>query len=364
MATVGNTNLTLSDWASRRDPDGKMSVITELLNSTDTLLDDIVWREANGTQKHTGTVRTGLPKVYYRTINQGVPPSKSTTAKVEEVMSMMEARSPVDVELLRLNGDDADFRLSEDRAFIEAMKQTMLKNIIYGNPKKDPEAFVGLHMRYNDPEAKTAKMVIDADPTATADTGYASIYLVVWGDQTVHGIFPKGSSAGLEQRDLGESAVADGNGNFYQAKTSLFHWKAGLFVKNWEGAGRIANISKAKLADGTIDLRKLLIELTSRVKYKGMGKAVIYCPESIRTALRLQMLEKSNVNLTWDNKEGSEILRFDGIQVKSLEALTYDEPAYDPSKVATDDVGLTAEQKAAADAEELAEEKKIKTSRA
>lgn len=364
MATVGNTNLTLSDWASRVDPDGKASVIAELLNSADTLLDDIVWREANGVQKHTGVVRTGLPSVYFRAINQGVPASKSTTAKVEEVMSSIEARSKVDIKLLELNGHDPNFRLSEDITFIESMKQTMLKHMIYGNPKKDPEAFVGLHMRYNDPSARTAKMVINADKTATGDTGYASIYLVVWGDNTVHGIFPKGSQAGLRQKDLGEKTVDDEYGNQFEAMVTRFNWDAGLHVKNWEGAGRIANISKAKLESGEIDLRKVLIQLTSIVKYKSMGRAVIYCPESVRTALRLQMLEKGNVNLTWDNKEGSEILRFDGIPVKALEALTYEEAAYDPNNEATEGTGRTAEDIAKADAEELAEEKKIKTSRA
>lgn len=364
MATVGNTNLTLSDWASRVDPDGKASVIAELLNSTDTLLDDIVWREANGVQKHTGVVRTGLPSVYFRAINQGVPASKSTTAKVEEVMSSIEARSKVDIKLIELNGHDPNFRLSEDVTFIESMKQTMLKHMIYGNPKKDPEAFVGLHMRYNDPSARTSKMVINADKTATGDTGYASIYMVVWGDNTVHGIFPKGSQAGLRQKDLGEKTVDDDYGNQFEAMVTRFNWDAGLHVKNWEGAGRIANISKAKLESGEIDLRKVLIQLTSIVKHKSMGRAVIYCPESVRTALRLQMLEKGNVNLTWDNKEGSEILRFDGIPVKELEALTYEEAAYDPNNEATEGTGRTAEEIAKADAAELVEEKKIKTSRA
>ena len=39
-------NLTLTDWATRVDPDGKQAVIAELLNSDDQLLDDIAWVEA------------------------------------------------------------------------------------------------------------------------------------------------------------------------------------------------------------------------------------------------------------------------------------------------------------------------------
>lgn len=321
-------NLTLTDWANRVDPDGKQAVIAELLNSDDQLLDDIAWVEANGIQRHTGTVRTGLPEVYFRAINQGVPSSKSTTAKVEEVMAGIESRSDVDVRLLNLNGNSAEFRASEDRAFIEAMKQKMLGTMIYGNPKKDPEGFAGLHLRYNDPKAQSAQMILSADKDASGTTGFASIYMVVWGDETVHGIFPKGSHVGLQHRDLGENTVLDANGNRYQAASSLFTWDAGLFVKNWECAGRIANISLDKLQSGQIDLVSLLIDLTERVEYQNMGRPVIYCPKSVRTTLRKQILAKNNVNLTWDTVEGKRVLAFDEIPIHALKALTYGEAAY------------------------------------
>lgn len=334
MATLADRNLTLADWASRKDPDGKMMVITELLNLNDRLLDDIVWREANGTQKHTGVVRTGLPEVYFRVLNQGVPVSKSTTAKVEEVMSAIEARSDIDVRLMRLNGDDASFRASEDLAFVEAMRQKMLYNMIYGNPKKDPENFVGLHLRYNDPKARNHVMVIDADKEAKGGNNYASIYLPVWGDNTVHGLFPKGSPVGLQHQNLGENDALDANGNKFRAVSSLFTWEAGLHVVDWESCGRIANISLAKLESGDINLINLLIDLTERLEKQSMGKPVIYCPRSVRTYLRKQVLAKNNVNLTWDTAEGKRVLAFDGIEIQTLKALEFNEAAYDPQKVA------------------------------
>lgn len=334
MTTLADRNLTLADWASRKDPDGKMSVITELLNLNDTLLDDIVWREANGVQKHTGVVRTGLPDVYFRAINQGVPVSKSTTAKVEEIMSAIEARSDVDVRLIKLNGADSGFRVSEDIAFIEAMRQKMLWNMIYGNPSKDPENFIGLHLRYNDPKSRNSVMVIDADKTATTGDNFASIYMPVWGDQTVHGLFPKGSPVGLQHQDLGENDAVDMNGNKFRAVSSLFTWEAGLHVVDWESCGRIANISREKLESGEINLIHLLIDLTERVEKQNLGKPVLYCPKSICTYLRKQVLEKRNVNLTWDTAAGKRVLAFDGVEIHALKALKYNESAYDPKKVA------------------------------
>lgn len=334
MAALADRNLTLADWASRKDPDGKMMVITELLNLNDRLLDDIVWREANGVQKHIGSVRTGLPDVYFRVLNQGVPVSKSTTAKVEEVMSAIESRSDIDVRLIKLNGSDPNFRASEDLAFIEAMRQKMLYNMIYGNPKKDPENFIGLHLRYNDPKARNHVMVIDADKTAKTGSNYASIYLPIWGDQTVHGLFPKGSSVGLQHQNLGENDALDANGNKFRAVSSLFSWEAGLHVVDWESCGRIANISLAKLESGDINLIHLLIDLTERIEKQSMGKPVIYCPRSVRTYLRKQVLAKNNVNLTWDTAAGKRVLAFDGIEIQPLKALEFNEPAYDPTKVA------------------------------
>ena len=68
-------------------------------------------------------MRTGLPAVAWRLLNQGVTPSKSTTAQIDEQAGMLEAWSEVDKDLALLNGNTASFRLSEARAFLEAMNQ-------------------------------------------------------------------------------------------------------------------------------------------------------------------------------------------------------------------------------------------------
>ena len=73
---------------------------------------------------HRVVVRTGLPIVYWRALNAGVPTSKSTSATVDESVGMLEAYSEIDKDLALLNGNSAEFRLSEDKPFIEAMNQT------------------------------------------------------------------------------------------------------------------------------------------------------------------------------------------------------------------------------------------------
>ena len=113
MATLSTGQLTLADYAKRLSPDGKIDPIAELLSQQNDILEDIVWKEANQPTSHVVTVRTGLPSVYWRQYNAGVPSSKSTTAQITEPCAMLEARSHIDAKLLTLNGNSAAFRLSE-----------------------------------------------------------------------------------------------------------------------------------------------------------------------------------------------------------------------------------------------------------
>ena len=79
MATLATLALTLADWANRLDPDGNIPEIVELLSQTNEILQDAVFMEGNLPTGHRVVVRTGLPTVYWRALNAGVPTSKSTT---------------------------------------------------------------------------------------------------------------------------------------------------------------------------------------------------------------------------------------------------------------------------------------------
>ena len=243
-AVLAANALTLTDWAKRLDPDGKVPDIVELLAQTNELLDDMIWREGNLPTGHRTTVRTGLPTVYWRMLNQGIPPSKSTTAQVDEQAGMLEAWSEVDKDLAILNGNVSAFRLSESKAFLEAMNQEMAQTLIYGNAGLAPEEFTGLAPRYSSLSAGNAENIIDAAGVGADNT---SIWLISWGEETVHGIFPKGSKAGLVHEDFGEVTVevtAGVAGNRMRALQERYQWKAGLVVKDWRYVVRVANMNR------------------------------------------------------------------------------------------------------------------------
>ena len=154
---------TLLDIARRVDKDGKIAQIVEVLTEDNAILEDIPWRECNEGTNHKETIRTGLPEVFFRKYNQGVQPSKSTTAQVTDPTCMLEGYSNVDADLVQLNagGDKgASYRASEDVTFLEAMNQKVARTLFYGT-KDAADEFVGLTPRYNDKSAKSGKNIFD-----------------------------------------------------------------------------------------------------------------------------------------------------------------------------------------------------------
>src|SRR5262245_25347710 len=149
MATLSTGALTLIDWAKRLDPDGKVPYIVELLSQSNEILDDMLWKEGNLPVGNRTTVRTQLPTVTWRLLNQGVAPSKSTTAQIDDQCGTLEAWSEVDCKLAKLNGNVGAFRLSEATAFLEAMNQEVAQTLIYGNTGLAAEEFTGLAPRYS-----------------------------------------------------------------------------------------------------------------------------------------------------------------------------------------------------------------------
>ena len=298
MATLSTSNLTLADWAKRSDPDGRVPIVAELLSQTNEILDDCVFKEGNLPTGERVIIRTGLPSVYFRALNQGIPGSKSTTAQVDEACAILEARSEVDKDLAMLNGNTAQFRLSEDTAFLEAMNQTQAETMFYGNPGTDPKKFLGLAPRYGDLSADNAVNILDAGGSGSDN---ASVYLVVWGDQTVYCPFPKGSKAGLTHEDLGEQTVYNSDGTRLQAFATRYQWKNGLVVKDWRYVVRICNIDISDLTGVTgtqattaaTALVKLMARATYRIPNMAMGRAAFYMNRTVHSGLSIAAMDKS-----------------------------------------------------------------------
>lgn len=322
MATLAANNPTLLDVAKRLDPDGKIASIVEILNASNPVLDDLTFVEGNLPTGHRTTIRTGLPQPTWRKLYGGVQPTKSTTVQVTDSAGMLEAYAEVDKALADLNGNTAAFRLSEDAAHIEGIGQEMASTLFYGNEGSEPEAFTGLAPRYNSLSAQNADNIIDAGGN---DTDLTSIWLCVWGNQTGHGIYPKGSVGGLQMTDKGQVTIenVDGNGGRMEGYRTHYRWDAGLTIRDWRYFVRIANIDLPGLNTlaNTKDIINWMIQASERIPELGKGRAAFYMNRRLREKLRLGILEKVSSNLTWETVAGERVMTFDDIPVRRTDAL-------------------------------------------
>ena len=328
MATLAANVPTLMDITSRTDPDGKYAQIAELLHQLNPILDDIPMKEGNLATGHVGTVRTGLPATAFRKMNTGITPSKSTTQKVEVGCAQLAAMSKVDVDLADLNGNSAAFRASESIAFLESMSQTMATQMFYGNVATDPAGFTGFTPYYNVISGGATAQNIVTGGGSGSDNG--SIWLIGWGMNTVHGIYPKGLVGGLNHEDKGRQLVPDATGvegAMLDAYVDVWKWNCALFIQDWRYAARAPNIdiSNLEAESSAADVVKLMIKLYYKIPSFGMCTPRFYVPRRIHTMLHIQALAKASSQLTVENFDGKPIVTFLGIPVRVCDALTVSE---------------------------------------
>ena len=333
MAVLKASNPTLLDLAKRQDPDGKIAGIVEILNETNEVLDDMVWVEGNLPTGNRTTIRSGLPAPTWRKLYGGVQPNKSTTVQVTDNVGNLEAYAEIDKDLADLNGNSAMWRLSEEKAFIEGLSQEMAATLFYGNEDTAPEEFTGLGPRFNDNSGpENADNIIDGGGAGTDNN---TIWLVVWGENTCHGIIPKGSIAGLQVTDKGvvtlEDASDGSNTGRMEAYRTHYQWKAGLTVRDWRYIVRIANIDKSLLAPAHAsgaDLPDLMFQAMRLIPNLNSGRPAFYMSRDVATMVARQIaVDGASSFLTSETNAGDMrwTERFHGIPIRRCDALSADE---------------------------------------
>jgi hypothetical protein len=216
----------------------------------------------------------------------------------------------------------------EAQAFLEAMNIEMQQTLISGNSGVTPEEFTGLQIRYSSTSAQNGQNIILG---GGSDTDNTSIWLVVWGQNTVHGIYPKGSSGGLSHQDLGEVTLENANGVTgarMQALRDHWKWECGLCLRDWRYVVRIPNIDMSvTIANTTTSpLINLMIKALYRVPSLGMGRPVFYMNRSIKQYLDIQAQTRATNTLqTGNDAAGLPLLTFRGVPIRTCDQILENE---------------------------------------
>jgi len=326
MATHGTTVVTYLDIMSRSDTDGKISGIIELASRTNEILQDMHVIEGNLPTGHKTTIRTGLPTVTWRLLNYGVQPSKSVTSQITDTCGMLEAYNQVDKALADLNGNSAAWRLSEAQATIEAINQSMATTVFYGNQATNPERFTGLMPRY--PQFGANNAAITAYNCVACHAGanavQTSVWLIVWGPNTVHGIYPKGSkSGGVSHEDKGQVTLSDDQtpAGLYEGYRDHFKWDLGLTVRDWRYAVRVCNIDTVLMSTTVVDLYTALAKAYYRIPSFAMGRAAWYCNNFVMQWLQIKAATNTNTALKYEEIGGKPVTSFMGIPFRRCDAI-------------------------------------------
>ncbi len=324
MSTLSNLYLTAADWAKRLDPQGNTADIVELLSQKNEILEDMTFVECNNLTSHEITQRTQLPTVYYSLLNQGVLPSKSSTAQVVEGTSMLKTFSQIDCDIVDKNRNPKKFRLTEAQPHVEAMSQRQATTLIYGNVGTAPEEFTGFMPRMSSLTAGNASNVIDGGGVGSDNT---SILAVCWGDNTVTGIFPTGSKAGISHENKGKVLIQNAGGvtgAMLDMYVDYWRWDCGLAVPDWRAMARVCNIDVSNLTSETsaADITKLLIKATWRIR-RSTGKKIIYMNSTVAQMFDIQRVAAiaAGGGLTFENVDGKVRMSFRSIPIKIVDAI-------------------------------------------
>lgn len=329
MALLGNNFIDLIDLYRRQNPDGSIADIIEMVSQENPILDDALAVQCNSGAKHITTIRTGLPEGTWGALYQGIPQSKSTTQQVEDTTGFTEQLSSVDTRLLKLAKNANAVRLSEARAHIESISQTMASAFFYEDTATNPKAFKGLGARFNNTTGQSGKQIVNAGGTGTDNT---SIWFVTWGDNQCHLLYPENSQAGLKREDKGEQRVMDQDGNPYYVQEELFSWHMGTSVRDWRYVTRIANIDVSQLADGNVDIYRFMRQAHYRNRGRRIkaGRMAIYCNSDVMEAL--DAAGTGSVNTSAGHSvdklrirpmevQGKEVMAYRSIPIREVDAI-------------------------------------------
>lgn len=179
------------------------------------------------------TVRTDLPTVGFRNLNEGMARSKSGYEPRIFSCADLSGQIAIDLGVYRKALDPLRLQQSEASGFMEAAFRHVAKQFWYGTTN-DAKGFPGL----------IAQMLAANEIDATGTSAKSSVYFVRVARETCQFLFGNGTTIDL-QPEWKEETVLDANSNPFQAMTNWLNGAVGARLANKNSVVRIKNIGTA-----------------------------------------------------------------------------------------------------------------------
>lgn len=337
MAAIGSNLVTLSDVAKSKNL--QIGKVAEVLVQSNPILGHMPYMEMNEKTVHVEALRSNLPTVYYRKANQPIPASKSRIEERNFSAAHFESKSQIDLMVAARGGSDriAFNRWNQATGHIQAMAQEHADLLFYGTPNEDARKVAGIAdilstLTSTEP---VSKQIVNAGGVGSDNT---SIYFVHWGPNSVFGVYPAGTQAGLKREDNGKVQIvgtteAGGTGTFWGWEEQ-FEIDHGLVVKDYRAMARVCNIDISDIKAGgssAADLLKLMTRAHYRIpaEIRASKNGFVYMNSTIASFLHEQALEKVGAGggLTFGNYQGEQVMMFLGRPVVECDAILNSESA-------------------------------------
>lgn len=324
MAAITETFLTIQHYATRKDPDGTIAFVGEILEEENGILRDAPMVEGNTDTGYQYTNRAALPVPVYKFVNKGYTATVSQTEQRVETCALLVARGVVDIDH-PAGANIQELRMDEMLAQMEGFAQEVAKGLIYNSVKNDPEKFHGIEPRMDDSTTTNgAKQILKADSSASG-ADQTSVIFAGWHPRKLHLISPRGTKTGFYHDDLGKQLIADSDSDDFQAWVDEYRWKIGLAVRDYRNLIRIADIDTGNLtfdaATGP-DLYNMFVQAHVKAKVRSAGRWRMYMNETILSYYQQQSLEgRTQEALGYAEFDGEMFNHFRGIPIRMEDAI-------------------------------------------
>lgn len=301
----------------------ELAKLYDMITETNEIVKDLIMIEANDGTGHKHAELTGLPISYYRALNQGYPKSKSSSKIVRDTMAKLGNRFVSDRALAKQSGNQAEYMARKERVHMTSVMEEYASVIFYGNSNTDSDKFMGTHIRLSVPSADRTDSGYNIIDGAGVGSDNASIIGVVHSVDTIHGVYPKGSSAEIQIDRFNDVRVEDDDGNKFVGHERILEQDKGLAVPSWHGLVRICNIDVSDLT-ADISTGADLGLLLSRAAFRMMnvpGKKAFYANATLISMLFQQRNKSVGGQVGHKEVDGKQRYDFQGIPIKLCDAL-------------------------------------------